>query len=167
MNQNFREKVEVVIMYNGKYGICLPSKEKPWHCLPGGGIDAGESLEVAAKRECLEEVGINIKHVIDLNMPSIFLGDVYGKGKNKGFDGGRTHYVLASYRSIDKSKYGNEGDARKIEWMTIEEAVSHFTDNVFDKARTAVLTHLAELDRLRANAQSNNVCSAALRNTVE
>jgi 8-oxo-dGTP pyrophosphatase MutT (NUDIX family) len=35
--------------------------EGPWYALPGGGQKAGETLEEALRRECLEELGLEVE----------------------------------------------------------------------------------------------------------
>lgn len=45
-----------------------------WH-IPGGGVDEGESLEQAAKREALEEVGIDLTSETIKLLPNIGQGE--------------------------------------------------------------------------------------------
>ncbi len=50
----------VVYDKDGKIAVLYVSKEN-YHKLPGGGIKAGEDIDQALKRECLEEIGCNIE----------------------------------------------------------------------------------------------------------
>ena len=45
-----------------------------WH-IPGGGLDDGESLETAARRECLEEVGLDLTDQTLARVPFIGQGE--------------------------------------------------------------------------------------------
>jgi ADP-ribose pyrophosphatase YjhB (NUDIX family) len=50
----------VVVMNNGKVLLTKRSDIPVW-CLPGGGVDAGESVAQTAVREVLEETGVQVK----------------------------------------------------------------------------------------------------------
>jgi len=50
----------VVFDKEGRIALLFVSK-KNYHKLPGGGVEAGESLEEALRRECREEIGYEIK----------------------------------------------------------------------------------------------------------
>jgi nucleoside triphosphatase len=54
-----RPAAYAVIVNDGKV-LLLKSRHGGKYCLPGGGIDAGERIEVALKREVREETGIEI-----------------------------------------------------------------------------------------------------------
>ncbi|TRZ65029.1 MAG: NUDIX domain-containing protein [Spirochaetia bacterium] len=57
----FRQTARAIVFdKEGKIALLFVSK-KGYHKLPGGGIEKGESIEDALKRECLEEIGCEIK----------------------------------------------------------------------------------------------------------
>jgi 8-oxo-dGTP pyrophosphatase MutT (NUDIX family) len=56
-----RQAARAVVFDNeGKIALLFVSK-KNYHKLPGGGVGKGESIKDALQRECLEEIGCNIK----------------------------------------------------------------------------------------------------------
>lgn len=56
-----REAARAVVFDIDKNVALLHVKNRNYFKLPGGGIEKGESKEEALKRECLEEIGCNIK----------------------------------------------------------------------------------------------------------
>src|SRR3989344_281313 len=57
----FRNAARAIVYdQDGNVGILNVSKQK-YHKLPGGGIEQGENIESALKRECREELGCDIK----------------------------------------------------------------------------------------------------------
>jgi 8-oxo-dGTP pyrophosphatase MutT (NUDIX family) len=58
----FRPSVYAIILDNGKV-LLLNTRHTGTYSLPGGGIDIGETLEVALKREVREETGLEIEVV--------------------------------------------------------------------------------------------------------
>ncbi len=60
--QHFRERraVRGIILNDEGRIACLHVKQNHYHKLPGGGIKAGETIEAALDRECLEEIGYKI-----------------------------------------------------------------------------------------------------------
>jgi 8-oxo-dGTP pyrophosphatase MutT (NUDIX family) len=56
-----RQAARAVVFDNeGKVALLFVSK-KNYHKLPGGGIEEGENIEEALRRECREEIGCEIK----------------------------------------------------------------------------------------------------------
>ncbi|KAF0095040.1 MAG: NUDIX hydrolase [Puniceicoccaceae bacterium 5H] len=60
--KQIRSAARAVIIHDGKL---LATKMRDWrgvyYILPGGGQQPGETLEDAVKRECLEEVGVEVE----------------------------------------------------------------------------------------------------------
>jgi len=79
---------------------------------PGGGVDAGESITDAAKRELLEEAGYDVESIEEL--PGLDTVDAVSSGSAKGHMGhgsSRTKYLLARLGKRNQSLLGSEGDA--------------------------------------------------------
>lgn len=134
---DLRHKVEVII-YNDEKKFCIahPTPEKNFYTIPGGGIDKGETLFEAAKREAMEEVGIEIYRIDDLNFSRIFVSkDVPQGAKKEGLRGGKSHYVLAKFKKMNKSILGADKDQRDWGWYTLAEARKILSGNEFDLAR--------------------------------
>lgn len=55
-------RVRAIIIKDGKLLTIKRSKQDSvYFVFPGGGVEQGEDLETAMKRECKEELGIEIK----------------------------------------------------------------------------------------------------------
>lgn len=134
---DLRHKVEVII-YNDEHKFCVahPLPGKDFYTIPGGGIDAGETIFEAAKRESMEEVGIEICRIDDLDFSRIFLNQPdSSSAKKQRYRGGKSHYVLAKFKKINKSILGADDDQREWGWYTFKEAKKLLSDNEFGFSR--------------------------------
>ncbi len=60
--QSFRTRQAArAILFDGQKIALLHVTKLNYHKLPGGGVESGEDIETALKRECLEEVGTEIE----------------------------------------------------------------------------------------------------------
>ena len=117
-----RPKVGVGV-YIEKEGKILLGKRKNAHgegnwCPPGGHLEFGEEVEECAKREVLEEAGIEIS---DLKIKTI-TNDVY-KEENKHYI---TIHVFANYKS-GEIKILEPDKCEEWEWFSWDE----FPKNLF------------------------------------
>jgi len=58
-----RSRVNVLVRNNNKFVLIFRHKNnEDYYAIPGGGIEVGETPEVAAKREIDEELGLQLKN---------------------------------------------------------------------------------------------------------
>ena len=65
----------IVFDRNGNVAL-LHSKKRNYHMLPGGGIENGEEIIDAFKREMLEEIGCNVKNIKELGITEEFCNKI-------------------------------------------------------------------------------------------
>lgn len=138
-NNQYRQRTEVLIIKDKKILVTIIPKwaniSKDYFGFPGGGLEPGETYIDAIKRECLEEVGIQIKNIRKINVkPKIFLWNKdYKKRFNEThrfgsrvqqFNGTQTIYFLADYQNTNMSLYGTDDDQLKYEFISIDEAIN-------------------------------------------
>lgn len=57
-----RISVKAVVVVDGQLlAVHFENKDGPYYMLPGGGQEVGETLADAMRRECLEEIGADVK----------------------------------------------------------------------------------------------------------
>jgi 8-oxo-dGTP pyrophosphatase MutT (NUDIX family) len=97
---------------------------------PGGGIDEGQSVNDAAIREALEEVGYSLAgkpraipgvRARKIDWDPVFSAEAAAKGRN--YKGSKHYHRLALAGDPDESLLGSEGDALAANWMPIGEVL--------------------------------------------
>jgi 8-oxo-dGTP diphosphatase len=61
-----REAARAIVFDENNLVALLHATKNNYYKLPGGGIEAGETKEIALKRECVEEIGCNIEIINEL-----------------------------------------------------------------------------------------------------
>jgi 8-oxo-dGTP pyrophosphatase MutT (NUDIX family) len=87
--------VRLVLAHEGKVLLVSQSYDDGWWCLPGGGVEAGETLEQAARREAKEELGVELG---PLYLEGIFT--IFREGKSD-------HVVVFSCREFSQPERTN------------------------------------------------------------
>ena len=104
--------VGALIFHRGRILMAQRGKEplKGWWSLPGGAVEAGETLDMAIRREVLEETGLVVQ---PLRVHEIFeriLRDAEGAPEY--------HYVLIDYVCRITAGTPRAGDdVARVEWM--------------------------------------------------
>lgn len=143
-NLDTRLRVEIILLNKTKDKVLMGFNTRlNKFVFPGGGLDPEETLDVAAKRECLEESGYKCKNLL-----------ILGKGPYFSKDGQEaTRWISATEDGIDKSVYGADKDQMEIQkWYTFNELEQELLsqDNMqytdmnlhrIERVREAILGH--------------------------
>lgn len=147
-NSDMKYRTVVVGVVQNKAGEYLLCK-KPvgegiypgqW-ALPGGGIDEGETMEQALKREMMEEVGLQIDEI----KPLFFRDDTQPKYKNGVVDADvYMVYLLFSCRATNEVKIDNR-EFEDFAWVKINDIADYdlnvATRNTFERIGVLISQH--------------------------
>lgn len=113
-----RPAVYGVIIYDGKL-LLLKMRETGKYHLPGGGIQAGERMDAALKREILEETGIEVEVVKLAHFEEIFF---YYDPSDRAYHGLHFFYLCKPLTShLLRDEDVEDGSAEKPRWIDIQE----------------------------------------------
>lgn len=159
---NYRDRV-ALWLHDGKGNLLVQDDRDRGLGLkfPGGGIDEGQSVNDAAMREALEEVGYSLAdkpraipgvRAKKIDWDPIFSAEAAAKGRN--YKGSKHYHRLALAGDRDESILGSEGDALAASWMPIEEVLEATRSaaanpdnkyNYFDEERLRAAERVMEL----------------------
>jgi 8-oxo-dGTP pyrophosphatase MutT (NUDIX family) len=153
VNLPYRKEVSVFLIDGNKV---MAQDNKTFMTFPGGGVDKGESLEKALRREVVEETGAIIN--TDLKMVAEVKADFYPewakvsekrKKRYKQFRGGHIFIFVGTVKKIIKPT-SDEGDDWKGKiWMPItkvikrtneQEKSQHINNRAFRAAQKSILS---------------------------
>jgi 8-oxo-dGTP pyrophosphatase MutT (NUDIX family) len=130
----YRPRVEL-FLHDGKGNVLANKSDKGWQ-FPGGGIEEGQDIFDAARREALEEVGYKIRRPKALGTASMVPWPEWYKevARKKGrgqFEGQKTHAVVAQIGKTDKKLLGSEGDAlTNLKFVSIKKLIQDGTTRI-------------------------------------
>ena len=117
--------VGIILLNNNNHVFVGKRKDNPgnnWQ-MPQGGVDKGESIIAAAKRELIEETSINdvkiikeIDQMYEYELPENLVGIIW-KGK---FRGQKQKWFVARFLGLDNEVNINTKHPEFIEWKWIE-----------------------------------------------
>ncbi|MDO5330584.1 MAG: NUDIX hydrolase [Bacillota bacterium] len=111
-------------IFDGEGRVCLHRLyrddifcKQEYYETPGGGVDEGESLIEALRRECLEETGYELSDIREIAI----VEDAYNLIKRKN----ENHYFLAKATKHHDPHFASEGDLfiKETRFYTLEEAL--------------------------------------------
>jgi 8-oxo-dGTP pyrophosphatase MutT (NUDIX family) len=131
VDPNYRDRV-ALWLHDGKGNLLVQDDRDRGLGLkfPGGGIDEGQSVNDAAMREALEEVGYSLAdkpraipgvRAKKIDWDPIFSAEAAAKGRN--YKGSKHYHRLALAGDLDESLLGSEGDALAANWLPIAEVL--------------------------------------------
>ena len=148
----YRQVVRLVALYNGKLlaQACLRNL-----VLPGGGVDVGESLAHAIRRETLEETGAVIDKLVPFQTVRVdwtreWANTAKRRDRMRHFRGEEEHIFLGTVSQVG-TPTSSEGDAwtgRKL--MSIASALKHCEDTFPSQTPAFKVLVMAKMCAIRA-----------------
>jgi 8-oxo-dGTP diphosphatase len=132
----YRIGVFAIIEYEGKY-LLARRRDIGWWNLAGGGMEPGEEVDKALKREVREEVGIEV--AID------YLVGVYSKPQ-------KNEVVLTFWCHPVKGEPGTSDEVSEVGWFTADNLPEPF----LPKHRQRLLDALRHADRAVVTSQTTS-----------
>ena len=106
-----------ILVFDNENKIALIGRSNKYFLLPGGGVEAGESLEEACRREIKEEVGCEIEEIKEIGVTEEFRAKIMCQQE--------THFFtakLVSEKGLPESKQEDE-QGLEIIWLDLDEAI--------------------------------------------
>lgn len=136
----YRPRAEALVykVINDEVYVAVFPGYKNVPAFPGGGIDEGESPEVAARRETREEAGLQIKDLKPIYTTGKLPWESTGKGRlidGERVTGEITHYFQAAAHRADKKLHDKEGDGVTVTFKPVRE-IKKQLDSALQEATT-------------------------------
>jgi 8-oxo-dGTP pyrophosphatase MutT (NUDIX family) len=126
----------IIVNEDGKIAL---SNEHLWG-FPRGGVEQGETYEQAAKREILEETGLEDIEIVK----EIGQYDRYPTGVDENTPGAYPMeiHIFLCHTNYTGALNPKDPNVKEAEWFTLEEAINKLTDS---KDREFLVNHKEEI----------------------
>ncbi|HBS46295.1 MAG TPA: ADP-ribose pyrophosphatase [Paenibacillus sp.] len=121
---NIRKSARAIVVNSqGKMAVLFVSKEQ-YYKLPGGGVEPGENLREALKREVLEEVGVEVEVVNEIGLVIEY------RNKDELLQFSYCYFCKVIGETQNTTYTEDEINAGyELNWIGIKEAVSIISNN--------------------------------------
>lgn len=120
-----RSATGVLIFKENKILVLEPTYKPNW-VIPGGVVESCESPLEASARECLEEIGLNVK------IDSLLCID-YKRGNKE--TGDAIHFLFLGSIGNDDEIQLNKIEIKSCHWMSIDEALKKFDTHLSSRVK--------------------------------
>lgn len=128
--KTYRKRAEIFIIKDKKIMLGQPYNWDGF-IVPGGGVDDNETIESAAKREVLEEIGVQVKNLRLLSKVPKYIN--YNMHETHRYarlwKGTETYSFIARFSKYNMKKWGKEEDSFKVVEVDIDDALKFFKNH--------------------------------------
>ena len=136
----------IVRNQDGSYAVMYADKWK-LHSLPGGGVEDGEDVRTALRREVYEETAVQIRIETDFR-ETVHYSPLPGVSKE-------VVYFLTETKQTEIKP--REGEIAQVEWVPLEEAESSLTH---ENDKTVFRSAMRKLRRMQARKRKKERASS-------
>jgi 8-oxo-dGTP diphosphatase len=118
-----RTAAKALIIHEGKLLIIkMQGENGVFYLLPGGGQEHGENLHENLKRECMEEVGVEVE-VGELKFVRDYIEKHHKPESDRDFHQVELLFSCTLKSPAETAKYGNTPDEKQIgvEWLALDD----------------------------------------------
>ena len=125
----YRPNVSTIVFRENDHKFLIVHKPREKHAwqFPQGGIDKGETVEQAGKRELLEEVGTDLFEILAKSTHVYFYDYPNGTDQN-GFHGQKQSYLWVRFTGEEKDIQLNPKELDNSRWIYEEELGKYFEE---------------------------------------
>lgn len=174
-HKGYRRRVDVIV-HDGEGNVLVGRSPQGGFILPGGGLDPGESINQAAKRETLEEVAWatdKLKAIPKMRSHKNVWTPKQRRDnakKDRLFIGDKTYHRIAKAKKRDKSVHGADGGWKmRASFKPIDEVIAKLETTgkkdhdyaKYDKANAKALRKVVDI--VKAKEKIEKAAAAVLR----